>query len=231
MAVDEDIIKKRITEVLNACAAGTFSTTVDSNYLDRNATAISEAWREASMMIARAIVANPNHPHRNVFISGTPTTLTHQAELPDMSGEMDNIEIQLYNGGAWTTGTPRTVQQIESYRLNPSNLYGVAHTTEGSPLAGYYSIQNGRVYFTGYAARGYFPLIDRTTCSALIPGEYEDTGVKLGIGLSIKEGDNLAPIGQFYYQAGLNDLASITNLGAIQPMPTVAAARAARGDV
>jgi hypothetical protein len=178
MAADYTIVEKRVTEILNACAAGTFSATVSSSYLDRNADAITEAIREAALMIGRAILANPKHVHRNIFVSGTPTALTHQGELPDMAGEIDLIEIQHYNGGSYLAGTPRTVQQIESYRANPSSVYNaLAHTTQNSPLAGFYAIEHGRVYFTGYAAQGYFPVLSRadtTGITAQIPDEYED---------------------------------------------------------
>jgi hypothetical protein len=231
MAVDETTILERITETLNACAPGTFSATVDSNYLDRNATAIAEAWREAAMMIGRAIISNPNHSHRNLFVSATPTALTHQGELPDMSAEMDIIEIEPYSGADYITGTPRTVQQIESFRTNPSNLYSdTAHNVEGSPLSGYYAIKNGRVYFTGYAARGYFPLLDRSTVSALIPDEYETAGVCLGVGLCVKEGDNLEPIASYYMSIGQRMLSEIASMGILSPMPSAEQAKRARGD-
>jgi hypothetical protein len=148
-----------------------------------------------------------------------------------MSAEMDLVEIQPYSGAGWITGTPRTVQQIESFRLNPSNLYGTAHTTAGSPLSGYYAIKNGRVYFTGYAARGYFPLLDRDTISALIPDEYETAGVCLGVGLCVKEGDNLFPIAQYYMSIGQRMLSAIASMGVLSPMPTAEQAKRARGDV
>lgn len=231
MAADETTVKQRITEALNVVSPGTFSTMVDSNYKDRVAAAITEYSREGAMMIARAIVSNARHTHRNLFISGTPTALTHQGELPDMAGEMDLIEIELYSGGAYTTGTPASVQQIESYRLNPSNLYGsLAHTTQNSPLSGYYNIKNGRIYFTGNAARGYFPSIVRTTVTTLIPDEYEGSWFLLGMGFALKEGDNLLPIAQYYMELGMRDLQAIASMSIIQPVPPMPRAIAARGD-
>lgn len=231
MAADETTVLKRITEILNVAAPGTFSTTVAATNLDRNATAIAEATREAAMMIARAVVSNPRHVHRNGFIASSAATLTHQAELPDMSGTMDLVEIQPYSGASWQTGQVRDVQQIESFRANPSNLYdSVAHDASGSRNAGYYAIANGRFYFTGHAARGYIPTIDRATITAQIPDEYEDVWVKLGVGLTLKEGDNMTDIASYYYNAGQADLAAIAAMGVVQPMPAVPQAQRTRGN-
>lgn len=223
MAASYETVLTRITDVVNIQTPGTWSSTVASTNLDRNAQAITEAVREAAMMIARAILANPTHVHRNLFVSGTPTSLTHGSELPDMAGESDLIEIQPYSGASWFTGVPKTPQQIDSFRDNPSNLYGTTHTTQGSPLAGYYAIDNGRVKFTGYAARIYVPAIDRTTVTGLIPDEYEPTWVKLGAGLCLKEGDNLLPIGSTYYNWGLQDLGLITEMSVVPPMKQISA--------
>lgn len=231
MAADQTTVLRRITEILNVCAAGTFSETVAAINLDRNATAISEAAREGAMMIARAIVSNPAHVHRNAFVSGTATTLTHQGELPDMAGEMDLVQIQPYNGAGWQTAIPRDVQQIESFRLNPSSIYDtIAHDTTGSRLGGYYAIANGRFYFTGYAARGYFPVIARDTVTGLIPDEYEDVWVKISTGLTLKEGDNMGDIASFYMNLGQQDLFAITNMGVVKAMPAVPKAQAVRGN-
>lgn len=233
MAADETTVKKKITEILNACAPGTFSATIDSNYKDRVAEAITEATREAALMIARAICINPNHVHRNLYVSASPTSLTHGGELPDMAGEGDPVEIQLVSGGAYYVGTPRTAQQIDSWRQSGlSAIYGsVAHNSANSPLGGYYAITNGRIRFTGNAAQMYHPVIGRTTAASLVPDEYEDTWVKLGVGLSIKEGDNLMPVGQMYYQWGMDDLSMITNQGNVPPVPPVERALQARNDV
>jgi hypothetical protein len=231
MPADETTVIKRITEILNVCAPGTFSATVASVNLDRNATAIAESAREAAMMIGRAIVVNPKHVHRNAYVSSAGVTLSHQGELPDMAGEMDLVEIQPYSGAAWQTGAPRDVQQIESWRLNPFDLYdSVAHNASGSALGGYYAIANGRFYFTGFAARGYFPEISRDTITALIPDEYESTWVALGVAFTLKEGDNMRPIGGFYYNHGIQDLAAISAMSIVAPLPPPAAARRDRGN-
>jgi hypothetical protein len=231
MAASELTVRKRVTEILNACAAGTFSEAVDYNYFDRNSLAIRQAIKEGALTIARTIVSSARHVHRGLFVSNTPTEfLTSGAELPDMSGEMDLIEIQPYEDGPWQTGVPREVQQIEAYRANPSNLYStLAHDAENSPLGGYYAITNQRLHFTGYKARGYFPVINQSTVHTIIPDEYESTWVALSVGKTVKEGDNLFEIASYYYQMGVADLAVIEQMGVMQPLPTPIEAMRARG--
>jgi hypothetical protein len=231
MAASELTVRKRVTEILNACAAGTFSEAVDYDYADRNSLAIAEAVKEAALLVARAICSNPNHVHRNVYVSATPTSLTHAGELPDMSGEMDLIQIQPYEDANWISGVPRDAQQIEAFRSNPSLLYSALnHDAEDSPLGGYYAIAGGRFYFTGYAARGFFPVISRTTVGTLIPDEYQSTWVSLAVGMTVKEGDNLAPIAGYYLQIGSGDLPAIAAMGTVQPTPDPERARRARSD-
>lgn len=231
MSASELTVRKRVTEILNACSPGTFSEAVDINYQDRNSLAIRQAVKEAALMIAKAIIANPNHSHRGVFISSTPTALTHQGEVPDACGEMDLVQIQPYSGADWITGVPREVQQVESYRENVQSLYSdLNHNIQYSPLSGYYSIANGRFYFTGNAARGYFPLIDMSTLVTVIPDEYEPTWVCLAVGLTPKEGDNLLQIADYYKQIGVMDLATITVQGNVTAVPSPELARQARGD-
>lgn len=232
MAASELTVRKRVTEILNACSAGTFSEAVDINYFDRNSLAIKQAVKEAAATIAKTIVMNSNHVHRAAFVSDTPTEFaTSGAELPDMAGEMDLVEIKPYSTAtSWQTGVLRDIQQIESFRANPSQLYSeIAHDAEHSPLTGYYALSNNRIYFTGYKARGYYPVINNTTVINLIPDEYEGTWVALTIGRTVKEGDNLFDIAQFYYSQGINDLAQIEKMGIVQPLPPPEEAQRIRG--
>lgn len=231
MAADETTVKQRITEALNACDPGTFSTTISTNYKDRNITAIAEATREGALMIAQAVCMTPNHVHRNAYVSGTPTSLTHGGELPDMAGEGDLVEIQRVAAGSFLPGTPRTAQQIDAFRSNPASLYSsVSHTTANSPLSGYYNITNGRIRFTGAAAQMYHPIISRSTAASLVADEYEGVWFCLGMGLTIKEGDNLFPIAQYYMNIGQAGLRAISNQSAVPPVPPVERALNARSD-
>jgi hypothetical protein len=231
MAASELTVRKRVTEILNACVAGTFSEAVDSSHYDRNSQAIQQAVKEAALAIARAIVGNPNHSHRGNFVSATPTTFTHGDELPPMAADLDIVEIQSYSDGPWNVAVTRDVQQIESYRNNPNQVYSTLdHTTEGSPLSGYYALASSRIYFTGHAARGFFPTIDLATVGGLIPDEYEPTWVSLAVGMTPKEGDNLLPIAQYYLQIGMQDLALVNAMGTVRPTPSPEAARQVRGN-
>ena len=231
MAATELTVRKRVTEILNACAAGTFSEAVDINYYDRNSQAIRQAVKEAALMIARAIIVNPEHAHRGLFVSNTPTAVTHSSELPDMAGEMDLVEVQGYDGGPWQTGVLRNIQQIESYRANPSNLYStLAHNAQNSPLSGYYAVSNNKIYFTGHACRVYFPSLDDATVIDLIPDEYEGTWVALAIARTVKEGDNLFNVAQYYYQTGMNDLGMVSMMSTTAAVPTAEEAKKVRGN-
>jgi len=232
MAADLTTVTKRVTEALNVCAAGTFSSTVASTNLDRVSTAIDEYVREAALDIAKTICANPKHVHRNSFMSGTPTALTHGSELPDMAGEGDLVEIQLVSAGAYVIGLPRTAQEIDSYRSNVSSLYNaVSHATANSPLSGYYNISNGRIRFTGNAAQMYLPVIDRTTVTGLIPDGYEGAWFTGAMCYSLKEGDNMFPISTYYGQMFQQQLVAIANMDIVPPAPPIERAMNARGDV
>ena len=232
MAADLTTVTNRVSEALNVVAAGTFSSTVASTNLDRNASAISEYVREGALDIAMAICSNPRHPHRNAFISSTPTALTHGGELPDMAGEGDLIEIQPYAAASYIIGTPRSAQEIDDFRTNYNSVYGsLSHTTQGSPLGGYYNISNGRIRFTGNAAQMYLPLIGRTTVTGLIPDEYEGLWFARSMHYALKEGDNMFPISTYYGQWSDRALAACASYSVVPPAPPIERALNARGDV
>ena len=220
MAASETVVKERLTDLLNVQTPGTWSTTVASTNLDRHATGIAEAAREGALEIARAIVSNPKHYHRNLFISATPTSLTHQGELPDYGCEYDPIEIERYTSAGYRRGI--LVDDpflVEEYRANPSSAYdAVAHDTTGSFLGGFYNISNQRIYFSGLNCRGYFPVISRTGVLTIIPDEYEGAWYFVSAGILLKEGDNLQPIAQHYTQLGLAALQAISQEGTIPPL-------------
>jgi hypothetical protein len=220
MAASETVVKERLTDLLNVQAPGTWSTTVASTNLDRHATGIAEAAREAALEIARAIVSNPKHYHRNLFISATPTSLTHQGELPDYGCEYDPIEIERFTSAGYRRGIDVADPfVVEEYRANPSSAYdAVAHDTTGSLLGGFYAIQNNRIYFTGLNCRGYFPVISRTGVLTIIPDEYEGAWYYIGAGILLKEGDNLLPIAQHYTQLGTAALQAISQEGTMPPL-------------
>lgn len=231
MAADLTTVQQRVTGIVDACVERTFTTTVDKRK-NWNANIITEAVREAALIIGQAICSNPGHVHRNLFMSGTPTALTHGAELPDMAGESDLIEIQPYSAASYITGTPRSAQQIDDYRTNYNSSYGsVSHTTQGSPLTGFYNITNGRIKFTGNAAQIYIPVLSRSTVTSLIPDEYEGAWTMLGAGLCGKVGAE-HPILAQYYRWGIEQLPAIQNMSTVvTKVPPVQRAFDARSDV
>jgi hypothetical protein len=220
VAASETVVKERLTDLLNVQAAGTWSTTVASTNLDRHATGIAEAAREAALDIARVIVSNPKHYHRNLFISGTPTSLTHQAELPDYGCEYDPIEIENYTSAGYRRGIPVDDPfLVEEYRANPTNIYdAIAHDASGSKIGGFYAVQNNRIYFSGLNCRGYFPVISRTGVLTIIPDEYEGPWYYIAAGILLKEGDNLQPIAQHYMELGQSALQAIAREGLMPPL-------------
>ena len=230
MAADVTTVTKRATGIVDACIERTFTTRVDTRK-NWNADIITQAVREAALMIGQAICANPGHVHRNLYISGTPTALTHGSELPDMAGESDLIEIQPYTGASYITGTPRTAQQIDDYRANINSSYGaIAHNASGSPLTGFYNVNNGRVKFTGNAAQIYIPVISRSTITSLIPDEYEGCWVSLSAGLCSKIGAD-HPILSQHYSWGISQLPAISNMSVVEKVPPIQRASNARSDV
>jgi hypothetical protein len=230
MAADLTTVQKRVTSIVDACIERTFTTTVDRRK-HWNADIITQAVREAALMIGQAIVSNPSHVHRNLYISSTPTALTHGAELPDMAGESDLIEIQPYSGASYFTGTPRDAQKIDDYRTNYNSAYGaIAHNIVGSPLSGFYNVTNGRIKFTGNAAQIYIPIISRTTVTSLIPDEYEGTWVAIGVGLCSKVGAD-HPIMSQFYAWGVQQLPAIASMSVVEKVPPIERALNARSDV
>lgn len=219
MAADSTIVLKRVLDILRASLPRTFAATVALNNLERNTTAITEAVTEAALEIAQAIISNPKHYHRNLFISATPVTLTNQGELPDYGCEFDPIEIERYTSAGYRRGIPvDDPVLVEEYRANPSSAYdAIAHDTTGSLLGGFYAVQNNRIYFTGLNCRGYFPVIARGTVTGLIPDEYEGAWIALGVGLSAKKEDET--ISRYYMQIGNSALSAINQQGIVPPLP------------
>lgn len=146
----------------------------------------------AGMEILRAIASNPQNPHHGSL--ATLVTVAHNAFLPSHDGEPGIPVITPFDGASVIDGVPADPDEIDSYRSDPvSSLYTgavdgvrVAHNAadangQPSPLAGRYSIVNGRLKFTGFSAQ--VPLIQttRTMADTGIPENYEPTVVKLTI--------------------------------------------------
>lgn len=242
MFADYTDIDAQIIDILNANANQTFSTTVDTSDSgdDRRSTAaITEARRKSAYRIFAAIGMNVSHPYWNEY--STSPAVTHGGTIPTCYGNIGTPLIQPYSGftggvSGYLTGIPKRPEEIESVRMDSrgsfTNYFGTAfaHNTARktdviAPTALWYSTQNGKLLFTGYAAK--IPLIAvpatvgaaETQADTKIPLELAATNVRLAVGLLMKEGDaNIIRMGLAYAQWGEADLIDIRN-GAVRTEP------------
>lgn len=225
-------VESHIKDILNATDLGWGGSVTDAR---RSSAAVTQARIEAGMEVLRAIASNPQNGFHGSL--ATLVTVTHNQFLPAHDGEPGVPTITTFPSGTVLDGIPADPDEIDSYRFNPGAYSGgydgvaVSHDSSAgggipSPVAGRYSIVNGRIKFTGYSAQ--IPLIQLTRAMAdtSVPENYEPTVVKLAIPKLVKEGDNLANYASAYAQAGQQDLIQIAN-GALEvsPIPDIAAAQ------
>lgn len=221
---DFDRIKARVTEILNASAAGTFSSTLSARNKTRNADAIEAACFEAGLKVIQFIASFPNE-FRNEFVE--PTTLNHGDELPAHLGKPTYVEIQKYSGAGWTAGNQKDYHKVDSYRTNRLKTYDDKdHNVQDSTLAGYYDISEDKIYFTGYACRVGLAAAERDDVLTKIPDFFENTVIKLAVGNCLKAGEGaiLLNIAQGYNAAAENDLMMFK--GGARSLPPVPEAEA-----
>jgi hypothetical protein len=188
MAADLARIQSRVTEILNACDPATFSSTVSARNKTRNATAIGHACTEAGLRVLHTIVEPTTSEFRKAFL--VTETITHGGQLPERIGKLAAVEIQPYSGAPWQQGEHKDYRKIEAYRRNAGFIYGsVAHDRRGSSLSGFYDVQNGVLYFTGYAARIVIARVDRDDVATKVPDVFEPVVIKLAVGNCLKAGE------------------------------------------
>jgi hypothetical protein len=242
MFANYEDIDAQIIDILNAGAASTFSTTIDtSTSADerRSNGSIQEARRKSAYRIFAAIGSNPSHPYWPEL--STLETIAHNAELPPCYGNIGTPLIQPHSAftggnGGFMTGVPKKAEEVESARLDTkgtmTNYFGtrLAHnsyreTSVISPVSLWYSTTNGIFQFTGYAAK--VPMIRvppvladaETMADTKIPLDLAATNVKLAVSLLMKEGDlNILRIGLALGQLGEGDLLDIRS-GAVRTEP------------
>lgn len=227
MAADFTRIKKRTTEILNACDAGTYSATLSTRNKTRNATAIEDACYEAGLKVIQFIASFPNEFRFN-FI--TTVAVTHGQLLPAHLGKPAFVEIQKYDGAGWTQGDQKDYHKIESYRANTSNIYDdLDHDQEESSLSGYYDVSEDKIYFTGFAARVGLAQAVRADVATKIPDFFENTVIKLAVGNCLKAGEGaiLLQIANIYTTQAENDLMAFRNGSrSLPPVPEAEAVAA-----
>lgn len=204
--------QQRVTEILNACAAGTISSTLSSRNKTRNATAIEYAGYEAGLIVLQAIGSTPNE-FRSLLV-GSPVTVTHGDLLPEHLGNPVSVEIQRYSGAPWREAERRDWQKIESYRVNEENTFDpINHNEEGSDLSGYFDFWEKKIYFTGYACRVKLATAARADVLTKIPDVLEPVVIKLWVGNCPKAGEGLITmeIARWYETKGDRDLQEFKN--------------------
>lgn len=192
---------------------------------------------EAGMEILRAIAGSPQNSFHGSLASLV--TVAHNAFLPAHDGEPGIPVITPFSGGTPVDGTPEKPGRIDSYRADPlTSIYTgtsdgvrVAHDAADalglpSPIAGRYSIVNGRLKFTGLSAQVPLIQLTRTMADTGVPEQYEPTVVKLAIpklNIAGREG-----VQRFYAAAGERDLQLIREGSLeVQPVPNVELAQKA----
>lgn len=224
MSADFTRIKKRVTEILNACDAGAYSATLSTRNKTRNATAIEDACYEAGLKVIQTIASFDNE-FRPAFVSTV--NVTHGDLLPAHLGKPVYVEIQKYSGAGWATADQKDYHKIESYRNNTAKIYdAIDHNVQNSSLSGYYDISENRIYFTGYAARVGLATATRADVATEIPDFFENTVIKLAVGNALKAGEGaiLLNIAQIYTSQAENDLMAFQN--GSRSFPPVPAAEA-----
>jgi hypothetical protein len=242
MFADYQDIQAQIIDILNANAASTFSSEVDSSPSGderRSDDAVTAARRHSAYRIFSAIGQNLAHPYWGQL--STLETVANNGTIPPCYGNIGTPLIQPFTGftggnAGFLTGIPKSPAEIESARLDAkgtmTNYFGTRlqhnsfrEVSVVSPVSCWYSTQNGVLQFTGYAAK--VPMIKVPTTQTLseemadekIPLELAATNVKLAVSLLMKEGDlNILRIGLAFAQLGETDLLDIRS-GATRTEP------------
>lgn len=174
---------------LNAATAGTWTATLAD--ARRSTGEIRHAIVEADAGVVLAILFTPGHPLRSGYMAAS-ASLNHGDEIPDSVGTYGQVEVDIAGTSAWVTGTPADLDDIKLMRRNPNSMFGsLAHNTAGSPIGGYYTIRDQRVFFTGTNARvwvgAFTPNYASPACAA--PEQYTQAIRAGAVARLKKEGD------------------------------------------
>jgi hypothetical protein len=206
---DQTRVLNRVTEILNLCEPGTFSSTLSTRNKTRSDTAIATFVTEAGLEILQMLAETPNEYRHNFVNEVVPT---YGDFLPDHQGQPAYVSIQKYPGGPYEQGDDaKSYLQIESMRNN-ANVYdptGKAHNISGSSLGGYFDIWERRFYFTGNAAKVGLAQVTRADVATKIPELLEPVWIKLSVGKAAKSGTGAydAEVIKTYGSEAANDMA------------------------
>ncbi len=209
MAADRTRVLKRVTEILNLCLPGEYSSTLSTRNKTRNATAIADFVDEAGLVILKAIAERPNE-FRYQFLSDSSPITTSGDPMPAHLGPPASVQIELYDGGPIVEGKQLPHDKIQAFRENIESLYDeTAHDEEGSTLGGYFDIWSDRFFFSGFEAiLSLARLPVRADTTTLIPEIFESTWIKLALGNAAKVGTGgyEASVISSYLQQGMADM-------------------------
>jgi hypothetical protein len=221
-------IQDQVTAMLNAntrtpSGAPVYSSTVGDKA--RSPMEIEENCLHAAIMTAKTVCETDAHPWRTPFLAIN--ELEHGEPLPLHYGDTSVPDIYPFDSADFTLrGVRRSLEKIESYRVNTNNVYGPAHDQPvngtASPLAGFYDIVNGIFYFTGYEAEMYLANFTRADVLDKLDEGIEPVIVRLALGLSGKEGDTSDGLFQMWYAQAQSELGLIRSGATVfQPVDNV----------
>jgi hypothetical protein len=186
MPADQARVLDRVTEILNLCAPGTYSSTISPRNKTRNEAAIADFTTEAGLELLQMLAETPNEYRHNFVVETTPAYMEF---LPDHQGQPAYVYIRPYSGAEFIPGQQKDYQSIASYRQNPSKVYDErGHDANGSTLSGYYDIWERKFYFTGYEAKVGLAQVARADVATKVPEILEPVWVKLAVGKAAKSG-------------------------------------------
>lgn len=165
---------------------------------------------ESGMEILRAISKNPQSGYYGSL--QTLVDVEHNAFLPAHEGDIGIPLIEAFAGAPLREGYPADPDEIDSYRLDVAGLNFYSGALDGlltphdqpdangyaSPVAGRYSVVNGRFKFTGFSAQAPIIELTRAMADTLVPENLEPTLVKLSIPRLARPDDAIyALVGQY----------------------------------
>lgn len=109
-------------------------------------TAVKDAILQADMELCHDIISSPTNSFRNLFITDTPTPLSHGDELPAFSGQHGRV-YSIVDNEKVPGRLARNLDHVVKTRRAPG-VYGV-------PADALYWIENGYIFFAGDSDRIY----------------------------------------------------------------------------
>jgi hypothetical protein len=207
------IVAKQVITLFNAQATTTAYPTsaTDIGTSKRNSDEIKEAVIDSDIEARWAICETPGNGYRPNFV--VPLVLApllgnaQSARLPERIGPVSRVEIRVHaDDTEWIAGEQCPLSEIQEMLANPDIYQNTAHDSAGSPLAGYYYIDEMAdvITWTGNAIRVYVAqlgAVDRATPALLSPDAYVPFLVARSIARLYKHGDNLPFIEWYSRQA------------------------------